>query len=194
MVPVSTGATSLPGSTKELKDAPQQQRCSAALHRPPKIELILKRTLWSDKLPALQLLEKNMIRILFILAALASVPASAEDWNEDQRSVWEALEAQIGHFSAAEYDKNETYIHPSLVLWMPEYPIPWRFGEFVMEQGPDLEYQLFPISVVVVGDTAIINAYWRRQRSDGEQLWRLHNTWVREDDKWRLLALYNTIN
>lgn len=135
-----------------------------------------------------------MARILFILCTLFASSAFAQNWNADQQAAWQALEAQIAHYSAGEYAQHEAYLHPSLVTWTPDYPVPWRLGEFVMEPGPDLEYQLFPISVVVVGDTAIVNAYWRRARTDGDQIWRLHNTWLRENDQWRLLAFYNTLN
>ena len=134
-----------------------------------------------------------MPRILLIVITLFVSPVFAQNWNADQKAVWQALEAQIAHYSEGEYAQHDAYLHPSIVMWMPEYPVSWRFGDFVMEPGPDLAHQLFPISVVVVGDTAIVNAYWRRARSDGEQTWRLHNTWIREGKQWRLLAFYNTV-
>ena len=115
-----------------------------------------------------------MSRMLLIVTLFFISPVFAQNWNADQKAVWQALEAQIAHYSGGEYAQHDAYLHPSIVMWMPEY-------------------QLFPISVVVVGDTAIVNAYWRRARTDGEQTWRLHNTWIREDDEWRLLAFYNTV-
>lgn len=44
----------------------------------------------------------------------------------------------------------------------------WRLEEFVTEPGPGLEHQLFHVSLGVVGDTTMINAYWHRARSDAE--------------------------
>lgn len=60
-----------------------------------------------------------------------------------------------------------------------------------------LAHHLLPVTVVVVGDVAIIDAYLHiLSRSDDdkqeEKILRLQNTWKKENGKWLLLATYNT--
>ncbi len=83
-------------------------------------------------------------------------------------------------------------------------PSPIHFGDEAkkyfeqVEAGADkvVAFHLVPVSVVVAGDVAIINAHLHvLTRPDGksvEKIFRLHNTWKREDKRWQLLATYNT--
>ena len=64
--------------------------------------------------------------------------------------------------------------------------------------GEIVAHHLVPVTVRVVGDVAIINAYHHVATKDEEgeaeeTIGRLHNTWKKHDGKWKLLATYNTI-
>ena len=59
-------------------------------------------------------------------------------------------------------------------------------------------HRLVPVSVVVVGDVAIINSYLYlltrpKEGKQVEKILRLHNTRKKEGDRWLLLATYNTV-
>jgi len=135
-----------------------------------------------------------MVKMLVLFLLGFSAQTFAQEWNQDQREVWETLETQIGHYQAARFDENSKHIHDQAVFWGPDSPIPGYVSEF---PGPDSAatraHKLFPLSVDVHGDTAIINAYLR---SLGDQGWvslRLHNTWIKRNGAWKLLATYNTV-
>ena len=130
----------------------------------------------------------------------------AQNLSEDEQEAWSALETQLAHGYAREWDKNQEYMHPDLVLWGPESPVPYPITESGQalwqtafgRSGTVLGHELTPVSVVVDGDVAIINFYVRflLEATPGGEVkwvsWRGHNTWKKRGNRWLLLATYNT--
>ncbi len=148
-----------------------------------------------------------MIRMLAaVVAVLTLAPhLMAQNFTEEEQEAWSALETQLALAYTGEWDREREYLHPDLVLWGPESPVPyptntegplWRT---VFERsGTVLGHELTPVSVVVDGDVAIINFYVRFlvEVTPGGEVewfsWRGHNTWKKRGNRWLLLATYNT--
>ncbi len=139
-----------------------------------------------------------------LFSTLVGSEGIAQELTKEQMEPWSALEKQVALYMKRDWDKHKEFIHPKLVDWGDATPSPIQFnnlaGEYFqkLEEGLDkaVAHLLVPVSVVVAGDVAIINAYGHVvTKPDGkavETIYRLHNTWKKEDGKWQLLATYNT--
>ena len=142
----------------------------------------------------------------WILTLLLCVPATAElTMTSDEREAWATLSDQIEAGVAGNWDTVATYFHSEYVTWGATLPIPHPRSmatdqiEFLLAGAVEyLAYDLLPLTVNVVGDTATINAIFRSAvrsapgAQPSELHMRLHNTWIRTDDGWKLLSNYNT--
>jgi hypothetical protein len=140
----------------------------------------------------------------FLLSTLVARGASAQELTEEQMGPWSALEKQVALYLKRDWEKHKEFIHPKSVDWGVFAPAPIHLSEAAdkyfqeFEEGSDkaIAHLLVPVSVVVAGDVAIINAYGHvLTKPDGkavETIYRLHNTWKKEEGKWQLLATYNT--
>jgi ketosteroid isomerase-like protein len=151
---------------------------------------------------------RTVAPILATALAILVLPLqlTAQNLSEDEQEAWSALETQLAHVYAREWDKNQEYMHPDLVTWGPDNPVPYPVTESgkalwqteVSRSGNVLGYEMAPVSVVVDGDVAIINFYVRHlvEETAGGKVewvtWRGHNTWKKRGDRWLLLATYNT--
>ena len=148
---------------------------------------------------------KRLVTVAFAMFAVAP-QLMAQDFSEEEQEAWSTLETQLNHAYAGEWDRNQEYLHPDLVLWGPESEVPYPMTEsgqalwqtFIARSGTVLGHELTPVTVVVDGDVAIINFYVRAlvEATPGGTVewvsWRGHNTWKKRGNRWLLLATYNT--
>jgi len=148
---------------------------------------------------------ESAMRILLLLLSVTfcSSCAFGQELSEEQKEPWETLKRQVGLYFERDWEKHDKYIHPKLVDWSDQTPAPIHFNDEAqqywekVEDGQDkvVAFHLVPVSVVVVDDVAIINAYLHTlTKPDGQSvqsIFRLHNTWKKDDGRWRLLATYN---
>ena len=149
-----------------------------------------------------------MIRLLAAAVAmlLLAPHLMAQNFTAEEQEAWSALETQLEHVYAAEWDEVGGFLHPDVVFWDPENPVPYPVTESSLalgqlafgRTGNVLGHELTPVSVVVDGDVAIINFYVRYllEADPGGAVewvsWRGHNTWKKRGNRWLLLATYNT--
>jgi hypothetical protein len=146
--------------------------------------------------------------IYALIGLLFSTSVHAADMSGPEQKAWDTLEAQLNLSVYGKYKDAEKYFHPALTFWGPYSPVPFQSSESgrrMLELGRDnsdaqnLAHTLTPITVKVVGDTAIINALLvvlvkPSEKAEPERRQSiLHNTWVNEDGDWQLLATYNTL-
>ena len=141
--------------------------------------------------------------LLMSVAFLAS-EVSAQELSKEQMEPWSALKDQVGLYIKRDWKEHDKYIHPKIIDWGDSMPTPVHFGDDAkryweqVEDGTEkvVAHHMIPVSVVVAGDVAIINAYLHvLTKPDGksvEKIYRLHNTWKKEEGRWQLLATYNT--
>lgn len=115
--------------------------------------------------------------------------ASAQNLTKEQLEPWAALKEQVALYFRRDWEDNDKYIHPKLVDWGTHCPSPIRFNteankywkQFADGEDKVVAHLLIPVSVVVAGDTAIINAYvhslTKPEGKSVETIYKLHNTW-----------------
>ena len=148
---------------------------------------------------------RSTIITLLQLTVLALAPmASARELTKQQMEPWSALVEQVGLEVNRDWVAMKQFIHPKGCFWGEFNPHPVSMKSYAyyttMVSGEDkvVAHRLVPVSVVVVGDVAIINSYLHlltrpKEGKQVEKILRLHNTWKKEGDRWLLLATYNTV-
>lgn len=148
------------------------------------------------------------MRLAFLIVCLTVLTSDgfAQELTKEQVEPWSTLKTQVGLYFERDWQEHDKHIHPKIVDWGDSMPSPIHFGDDAAKRyweqladGADkvVAHYLVPVSVVVAGDVAIINAHLHvLTRPDGkpvEKIYRLHNTWKRENGRWLLLATYNTV-
>ena len=146
-------------------------------------------------------MKKMMLRFTSILALLSFTTfVMADDWSEDQTAVWSVV-TQSWQDEVAGNGKWPThYTHEELVSWGATWPQPrdsasvTKWSRFDQLAGKTLIYELFPVAVVIVGDTAVVNYNsvtvaenyeMKRKRSTTG----LIETLVKDGKTWKFLSL-----
>ena len=140
-----------------------------------------------------------------LFGLLIALPASAQDASparpavSDDSAVWSVIERAW----RAEREGNERWVDELLsadfVGWSKDSPAPrdksstrlWT--SFSARHSDLLEYELYPLSIVVHGDTAVAHyLFSSATRRKGESLQTISGRYtdilVRRDDGWRFLA------
>lgn len=147
---------------------------------------------------------KKIIARLATIMALVSMTtfAMAADWSKEQTAVWSVVTQSWEDEVAKNGNWPTNYVHKDVVAWGESWPQPrglesmakWsRFGE---QTDTTLIYELFPVSIVVVGNTAIVNYNtvsvgnnYEEKRERTAQ--GLIETLVYDGKTWKFLSLTN---
>ena len=148
------------------------------------------------------------MQLLIMSAVLSSLFLSssichAQKLTTEQLEPWSILKTQVKMDADQDFESMKQYMHPKGTFWGNHLPHPVSNGSYdyyvKLRAGEDeiLAHHLVPVSITVVGDVAIIDAYLHMltasdEGKQEEKILRLHNTWKKENGKWLLLATYNT--
>jgi hypothetical protein len=146
------------------------------------------------------------VAVLALVALLVAAPlAFGLELTDEQKGPWNTLEEQVALDMQKDIEGEMKYIHPKACLWGDQSPVPISpsptaysyYKKWLEGQDDIVAHNMIPVSVVVVDDVAIINFYLHilTRDDEGEQeelIIRGHNTWKKENDRWLLLATYNT--
>jgi hypothetical protein len=140
----------------------------------------------------------KLILVIFTMCFFAG--AQAQDWDEAQTELWGVV-AQSWVDDAGETGKwPGAYIHESVVSWGAEWPVPRgaksvaKWTQFRDANSKMLEYELFPLAIVVEGDTGVVhysvvsvrkNSEGKNKRSVGGLVETLH----RFGGSWKYISL-----
>jgi hypothetical protein len=145
---------------------------------------------------------RKIIVLLTSLLALGSLAttAAAADWSKDQTAVWSVVSQSWADEVARNGKWPADYIHKDVVGWGASWPQPRhgasmiKWSRFSEQAGKTLIYELFPVAVVVVGDTAVVN-YNAVSIGENYEMKRertatgLIETLVRDGETWKFLSL-----
>ncbi len=143
-----------------------------------------------------------LFTVSFIILASS---VNGQELTKEQSEPWTALKKQVGLYFDRNWDEHDKYIHPKYVDWSESSAASITLNDEskayweAVEDGTDkvVAFYLAPVAVVVAGDVAIINADLHSlTKPDGKSvqgLYRLHNTWKKENGRWLLLATRNKI-
>ncbi|MEM8817476.1 MAG: nuclear transport factor 2 family protein [Pseudomonadota bacterium] len=137
--------------------------------------------------------------IALLPALLLAQPALAQDEPSDGANVWKIVEEQWDAEGSGDRKWPERLLADSFSGWDKSAPAPrsktsteyWnRFSESL---GKTVAHELYPLSIVVTGDTAIAHYLYTSafERKDGEiemDNGRFTDILIRTDEGWKFLA------
>jgi len=145
---------------------------------------------------------KYAIRSFLILVAItsSSFVLAAGHMSEDQQGVWKTVTDSWADETAENGKWPSEYVHEDAHSWGATWPAPRdsdsiaSWSRFNDESGGTAKYELFPMTVTVAGDTAVVyygvvsvrtNYEDKRERSSEG----LIETLVRTDAGWKFIGL-----
>ena len=107
------------------------------------------------------------IALLALSVTLLVSESFAQELTKEQMEPWSTLKRQVGLYFERNWEEHDKFIHPKIVDWGDSMPSPIHFGGEAkkyyeqVENGAEkvVAFHLVPVSVVVAGDVAIINAH-----------------------------------
>jgi len=124
-------------------------------------------------------------------------------WNADQNSVWQSVEDHWDHLISKRVDKFIKYIHPEMVGYGHESPIPvdrpWleKWVGFWTKSTDIAICELRPIDIRLHGDIAIVQylIFTVEKNADGGKrvIRRYTMTWQRAKEHWVVIGSHNNL-
>lgn len=134
-----------------------------------------------------------------LLLSLVAGNAFAQGSAEDQAAVWAAVEAIWTAEESGREDWAEGSLTADFTGWPAESPAPRSkastsmWARFEQGQAKGLAHELFPLSIIVHGDTAVVHYLYTMavQKSDRTTVvtnGRFTDVLVRDSGSWQFLA------
>jgi hypothetical protein len=98
--------------------------------------------------------------------------ASAMEWNAEQQEVWKVEQQQWKMSAAEDMSWIDTLLHPDMTFWEAGTPMPRdkaslkHWSRFDAENGSTLEQELFPISLTITGNIAVVQYHYMVAREN----------------------------
>ena len=117
--------------------------------------------------------------LMFVFSLLLNCPisATAEDWSEDQKAVWSVIETSTEAFKDEDWDTFSKFLSDDFYGWRVGAPMPnnkssqLSWLSFYYQERKVLKYELFPVKIVIHGDTAVAHYFYEsvEEIKDGER-------------------------
>ena len=135
---------------------------------------------------------------LFCLLLLPTL-AAAQTWNAEQQEIWKLEEQQWQMSKDKDLSWIDKMVHPNISYWDVDQPGPQnkaslqRWNRFSNANSTVLEQELFPISMTITGNIAVVqyrysvareNYKKERETSTG----RYTDVLVKEGGRWLFIA------
>lgn len=119
--------------------------------------------------------------------------------SDDEAAVWATVEQQWRAAKQGESDWVEELLTADFVGWPMDSPAPRNrsstrlWNDFNLQQSELLEYELYPQSILIHGDTAVVHyLYSAVNKAEGEEPrfgnGRYSDVLVRTDNGWKFIA------
>jgi len=126
-----------------------------------------------------------------------------ENWGAVEREVWGCIETHWEHLIAKRVDEFIKYIHPAMVGYGHESPIPvdrpWleKWVGFWTKNTNIAICELRPVQIKLHGDIAIVQylIFTVEINSEGGKrvIRRYTMTWKKGPDRWQVIASHNNL-
>ena len=134
----------------------------------------------------------------FSLVALAGA-ASAQSWTPEQQEIWKLEEQQWKMAAAEDNSWMDTMVHPNLRFWETGAPMPRgrdslkHWARHNNDDGNVLEQELFPISVTITGNVAVVQYHYMVAREDYKKerstvTGHYTDVLIKENGRWLFIA------
>lgn len=147
---------------------------------------------------------KRLFAAICLFALVPLLPAASAQDNgaprvADEAAVWSIVERAWRGERDNDSDWVDDLLSPAFVGWSTASPAPRdrastrQWNNFASKQQKLIEYELYPLSIVVHGDTAVAHYLFASARQDRGQpvesiTGRYTDVLVRTADGWRFLA------
>lgn len=137
--------------------------------------------------------------ILLLCLGAWSAAAAAQTWNAEQQEVWKLEEQQWKMAMEKDVSWIEKMVHPHVSYWDADRPAPqnraslMRWARYGNGTGTVLEQELYPVSITITGNVAVIqyrytmareNLEKKREMSHG----RYTDVMIKEGGRWQFIA------
>jgi hypothetical protein len=112
-----------------------------------------------------------------MFAFLGASTLYAQDWNKEQKEVWQEVDNMWTHWKAADMDAAFANVHDKYLGWNNESPMPMSKAKWVdpMKEKIDLysqrDFDIEPARILVHGNVAVVHYYYEMSSiyDDGEE-------------------------
>jgi hypothetical protein len=143
-------------------------------------------------------------RLLALVATAAALisfsgAVSAQAWTPEQQEVWKVEEQQWKMSAAKDLGWIDAMVHPNISYWETGQAMPQnaaslaRWNRYSNANGTVLEQELFPISITITGNVAVVHYYYQVAREDLKKertmtTGRYTDVLIKDGGKWRFLT------
>ena len=125
--------------------------------------------------------------------------ASAQTWTPEQQELWKLEEKQWQMAKDKDLTWIETMVHPNLSYWSNESPVPQtrtslsRWNRYDNTNSTVLEQELFPHSITITGNVAVVNYHYQIARESFKKeretvRGRYMDVFVKDGGRWLFIA------
>jgi hypothetical protein len=107
------------------------------------------------------------LSLLVVVWGVVSAPASAQSWTPEQQKIWSFEEACWQRDTAKDLTWIDSCVHPDATSWGIDHPVPRnrasvaRWDKYEYGNATVLESELFPLSITIVADVAVVHFRYR---------------------------------
>jgi hypothetical protein len=140
-------------------------------------------------------------RTWLVVLCLALLPtlASAQTWNAEQQEVWKLEEQQWQMAKDKDASWIDKMVHPNISYWDVDQPGPQnkaslqRWNRYNNANATVLEQELFPISMTITGNIAVVHYRYSVARENYKKerettTGRYMDVLVKEGGRWLFIA------
>lgn len=139
------------------------------------------------------------VSLLSLALAVFAGAASAQTWSPEQQEIWKLEEQQWKMSKEKDLSWIDKMVHPNLSYWDVGQPGPQnkasllRWNRYSNTNATVLEQELFPISVTITGNIAVVQYGYsiarENYKKDRETVnGRYTDILVKEGSRWLFLA------
>jgi len=139
------------------------------------------------------------VSLLFLALAAFAGAAMAQTWSPEQQEIWRFEEQQWKMAAEKDLTWIDKMVHPNVSYWDADRPAPQnkasllRWNRFSNTNATVLEQELFPSSITITGNIAVVQYRYSMARENYKKdretvAGRYTDVLVKEGGRWLFLA------
>lgn len=150
-------------------------------------------------------INKSVLGAAFLLSALVTTSAMAQNWSKAQSAVWDVVLASYEDIKNGDATWSEKWVLPNAMVWGGAYPMPrsrdsvMRWDSYQIPNSKTHVADYSPTAIVVHDSTAVAHYYYSSatESKDGERETthgRCTDILAKEKGKWRFISWHCSDN
>jgi hypothetical protein len=146
------------------------------------------------------MVRRLVVRVLASVVLLAGAGTlSAQTWTPEQQELWKLEEKQWQMAKDKDLSWIESMVHPNLSYWSSAAPVPQtreslaRWNRYDNGNSTVLEQELYPLSITVTGNVAVVNYRYQIARENLKKeretvFGRYTDVFLKDGGRWQFIA------